>query len=258
MARKIINRVVVKRSPVFVKTAPQEPREVHIPGWIIGLIIIIGIGIGGWYWFYRTDFFNIKEVMIQGETSNEAKIVLENIKGKNIFTLDMGQVQQEIKKVYPEAKSVKFYRGLPDTIKVVINIRRPAIIWQVGGKRYLVDRLGIAFKEAGESVGNNPIIEDRHGLPVKLGEQIISLRLINFINEFEKNYDIAGIKLVRWEMGDTSLHIIGRTDRGWKILFDASRAPKWQLEDLEKIVAKHKNDIKQYLDLRVPGFAYYK
>ena len=254
--------VRLRRAPIIIQTTPKEPAAIYMPKWLIKFIIIIGILIGIFYVLFISPYLQIKQVEIKGAISPEAKAYILSQKGKNIFFIKSDNLQLQVRNLDQEIRSINIYRGLPDMIRVEIKTRGPVLIWNSHNIGYLVDDFGVAFRqtEEGNTTWNDlPIVVDRHNMPIKLGQKVVSLRLINFIQAFQKDFKSKiGINLKDWEIGETSIHAEAVTETGWRILTDTTRSPIYQLDDLAKIYAKHRAEIREYVDLRVSGYGYYK
>lgn len=264
MAFRKVKSSRIRRNPVILNTTPKEPMSLYIPKSVISFIVIvltIGVFI---YLFVLSDCFKIKEIIYQGKISDAARNEVEKVKGENIFQINNFKLADTIKKSYPQAYTVTVYKGLPDVLKVVTTERSVALIWQSGGKNYLVDKMGVAYREIPDVSADPkwkelPQVSDLTNFKVNLGTRLISSRFIDFVSYINKNFSkIEGIKLTRIEVAETSFHPILVTEFGWKVLFDGNRSPQFQLEDLKRILDKHKVDIKEYVDLRTEGYGYWK
>jgi cell division septal protein FtsQ len=246
------------RNPKILVATQKESPSIYLPKWIfkwIGLGCLIGFI---YYVIFLSDLFIIKQVIIEGPLSENGHAIAENLKGNNIFKVDSILVIKEIKEAFPEALTVKIYRGLPDTLKIQTTQRNSSVLWQADGKVYNVDVNGIAYKAA--LPGDNSLkISDLSGVQVILGKRVASRNFINFVtiadNKIKEKTDI---KPVAWEIAETGLQVTMVTDRGWKVFFDTTKMPENQIEDLRLILNKHKDEIHEYVDLRISGYAFYK
>ncbi len=233
-----------------------------MPKWLIKLVIVLAILVGIYYILFVSPYLQVRQVIIKGTVSAQVKALLLSQKGKNIFSIKGSQLQDEVRQLDPEIRTVSIYRGLPDLIKVEVTTRAPVLIWQTENISYFVDDFGVAFQKMTANdpkLVNLPMVIDRHNMPVKLGQKVVSLRLINFMQTFQRDFKSKiGINLKQWEIGETSIHAEAVTETGWRILTDTTQSASDQLDDLAKIYSKHKADIHEYVDLRVSGYGYYK
>ena len=254
----------IRRNPVILNTTPKEPLSLYIPRSVISFLLfalVIGLLV---YFFVLSDTFKIKKVIYVGNISEAARVEVEKVKGENILQINNFKLADVIKKAYPQAYTVSVYKGLPDVLKVVTTERSVALIWQSGGKSYLVDKMGVVFREIPDlSLDPDwiklPQVSDVTNFKVILGDRLVSSRFIDFVSYINNNFTkITGIKAVKIEIVETSFHPILVTEFGWKVMLDGNRSGQFQLEDLKKILNQHKPDIKEYVDLRVEGYGYYK
>jgi cell division septal protein FtsQ len=247
------------RNPKIAIRTPREPVSIYIPTSVIKIVLGFLVLSGIYFFVYLSGFFSIKNIILTDTISEEERQTVYAYKGKNILFLNSEDLEREIKAKYPQAWAVSVYRGLPDTLKVVMSERNKAFIWQSGEKFYYIDKQGIAFKEINEPEEGWLLVNDLQSVKVKLGKRIVSGRFIEFVEETRDSLlKKSEIKIGNFEVGETTLHVSMVTDLGWKVYFDINRSPENQLEDLYLILAKHREDIKEYVDLRVPGYGYYK
>ncbi len=264
MALRKVKSSKIRRNPMILDRMQKESAAIYVPKSFINFVLIVGLVGGLAYFFVMSNCFKVKIITYEGSVSNEAKTEVEKIKGQNIFAVNNFKLSDRIKEVYPQAYNVNVYKGLPDAIKVVVSERTVALIWQTNGKNFLVDKLGIAFREVGdvstkEEWKKLPIVVDTTNYVIKPGQRLISSRFIDFVSYISDNFTkVEGVKLVKIEVLETSFHPIVVTDLGWKVLMDGNRSPQYQLDDLKKILDKHKAEIKEYVDLRTEGYGYWK
>ncbi|MBI4352729.1 MAG: FtsQ-type POTRA domain-containing protein [Candidatus Omnitrophica bacterium] len=107
-------------------------------------------------------------------TPEQAFRFCELKRGENLIALDLGNVQQVIKRKHPEFKEVRVRRVLPSRIEVVVKRRTPAV--QIAFSRYIqVDKdLVILPGSSAVPFKNLTIIE---GTPVPRGGLYVGARL---------------------------------------------------------------------------------
>lgn len=254
----------IKRNPLILDTTQKEPIALYVPKSFINFILLIGILGGIIYLVWMSDVFRVKKIIYEGTVSEDAKMVVDREIGENIFKVNNFTLADKIKEVYPQAYTINVYKGLPDVLKVVMAERSVAMIWHSGGKNYLVDRLGVAFREV-SNVSTNakwkvlPVVNDTTNFSVKPGQRLVSTRFIDFARIINDNFSkVEGIKIAHIEVGETSFQPNIVTELGWKVLLDGNRSPEYQLSDLKRILDKHKSEIKEYVDLRIEGYGYWK
>jgi hypothetical protein len=138
--------------------------------------------------------------------------------------------------------------------------REGKISWQSGDSVYLVSDQGEVVRRivGDEGAGLSKII-DKTNLPVVPGTQLVSPNFIAFIVNINSNfYETVNIKPLDFEVGETTFDVVLKTDAGFYIKFNTLRSSKKQLENLKKVLVSKRQDIKEYVDIRVDGWAYYK
>lgn len=241
-----------------VYSPPGELKKKKFPKIIIILFFLLIIFGGLIYFLLYSPFFQIKNIVIEDSTSPEINEILQSLKGKNIILFSSSKIQNEISQKYPEVTDLMIIRGLPDTLKIQFKDRQAKIIWQTQDKNYLVDSRGMIYKEAQE-IGDLPKVKDNNNITVNLGQQIVSENFLNFIIGLSSPFNqTTGVKIIRFEINETIFQVDAITDQGWKVIFDTTRKASDQLTDLTKFLAEHKNEVTEYIDLRVEGRVYYQ
>lgn len=251
------------RQPKIYAATPAE-RKAVVSKWTIiaGLIFILLLFLA---WFiFLSSFFKIKTITISGSLNPEVAKEIDKFKGKNILLFRVGKIEKELAGGQTSISSLEIYKGIPDTLRVKVNVRVPEIIWQSQNKNYFIDKNGVIFElndyvSVSQDNAPLPMIIDNKNLNVNLGSQIITTDLVQYI--LDLNNDFApkmGTKIKEFRVNETTLQIEVVSEAGWKVLLDTSRDYNTQLTVLKKIFDQYGSEIKEYVDLRVEGRAYYK
>lgn len=213
------------------------------------------------YFIFFSSFFALSDMIIEG-TSNVSKDEILNLipKGKNIFLLKSRDLENEILDRFPEIESVQIYRGVPNAIKVVITERDSKLVWQSGEQRYLISSQGDITKKIDPSVASDlPLVIDKKNIPVVLGDQLVSPNFVAFVNNvYSTFFTTINIKPLRFEVDETTFDINLYTDAGFYVKLNTMRSSKKQLDNLKLVLDSKRQDIHEYVDLRIDGWAYYK
>lgn len=243
--------------------------KIEIPKELIGnkyfvkvLFLIMFLGAIVWF-IFGSEYFKIKEINIVGSVTASVKKEIDLLEGKNILTYSTKGMVGRIKNAQSSIKDLNIYKGLPDSLRVEVVMRDPKMIWKSNNISYLIDSEGVAFQAGeGELVtfeGRLPEVVDPRSQKVELGKKLVSVGFIDFVKNlnivFEKKMPI---KIKEIKVGETTLEIEVLTSKEWKVLFSTTRGPDTQIEALIKIVEEYHDQIKEYIDLRVAGRAYYK
>jgi hypothetical protein len=169
----------------------------------------------------------------------------------------------------PSVKQIEILRGIPDTLRVKLIEREPAMIWQVGESWYTVDPAGFIFKEEKLKRKEDgsletpqtdlPVVVDTKNLPVKIGDSLIRPQFITFVKAAKERLPKeVKTEMVRAEIGESTFNVTVITQEKWTILFDTTRKLEPQMKNLTNVLETKRADIHEYIDLRVRGWVYYK
>lgn len=242
-----------------IYSAPKEEKEKHFPKFIIifCLFIIIVMALG--YLLFFSNIFVVKNITLSSNVPEEAQNYLNQFKNKNIFLIKSNDIAEELKNQYPEYLDIEVYKGIPDILKVDFSERRAALVWQSQSDGYLVDSTGLAFKKI--NIGSRPdliSVIDNKNLPVNVPAQVVTATFINFITNAKAKLQSANIEVKEFQINETIFQVDALTTGNLKIIFDITRSVSDQIDAFTQVYNDHKNDIKQYIDVRVPGKVYYQ
>ncbi len=221
-------------------------------------IILIGAVLFGlYYWLFISGFFNIKEIVIDGDAGDEIKTEVTALRGQNIFLVGGKDTEKSLQQKQPGIKKIKIIRGIPDTLKVELYERDSALTWESGGKKYLVDSIGVPFKEVDKA--KHFLIVDTNNLPVALGTQVVDEDFITFVEYAEQEIPLKiDFKIDHFEIIETTYQVLVVGEDKKKILFSTMRQLTPQLDAFKKVYDEKRGEIQEYVDTRVEGLVYYK
>ncbi len=249
---------------IYGKTPKIEvPKELFLNARFFKFLLPFGILLGVAWFIFGSSYFKIKEINIVGSVTASVKAEIDSLEDKNLLTYSARGMTDKIKKSQSSIKDLNIYKGFPDSLRVEVVMRDPQMSWKSQGKTYLIDNDGVAFQAGeGELVtfeNKLPEVVDPYAQPVTLGSKLVSKGFIQFAKELNTNFEKRmPIKIQEIQVGETTLEAAVVTDRGWKALFSTTRSSEAQIDSLIKIVEQFHDDIKEYVDLRIAGRAYYK
>jgi cell division septal protein FtsQ len=209
------------------------------------------------WWLFLSGFFNIREILIEGEAGDEIIREVNSLKGRNIFLLGGKRAEESLKQKQPGIKEIRIVRGLPSTIKIELVERDSSLTWQTGDKMYLVDSQGVAFRQV-ERV-KHLLIKDTDNIEVQLGKVILDEDFIRFVELANQEIPLrTEFKIEYFEIKESTYQLYVKTEQERTIILNTMRQLTPQITALKKIYAKHKDEIEEYIDLRVEGMVYYK
>jgi cell division septal protein FtsQ len=147
--------------------------------------------------------------------------------GANLFSLATESLAQPLLEMSGIA-AARVEVGLPDRLVVRVEEREPILVWQVGARRFLVDRRGVLFARVGalpgELVATLPVVTDRRLSSVAaLGEsdslQPIVLDAATRLASVRPADIGSAASSLTVEVGDESGFVIRADPLGWLAIF---------------------------------------
>ena len=176
------------------------------------------------------------------------------------LTIDTGQLESQLLVANPGVKTLQIQRQWPHGLKLTATLKQPSLGWATGNQTYLLDRDGTAIGPFAAGLPM-PVVYDGSNLPVDLGHQVASARFVGFALEVAHLLPNAGLSATRYEVKDTTLDLYVTTNKGYQLILDTSRPAADEISDLKTLLgfmAKQGKTPTQYINLQVPGKAYYK
>ena len=131
-----------------------------------GAILAMLVSAGAIYGLASSPAFTYERLRIDGTSVTPDRVVRERLDltaGANLFSLDTEPLESRLREI-PAVAGVDVSIGLPDTVAVRIDERRPILVWRAGELRWFVDATGFLFAEApAEPTGDPadlPVISD--------------------------------------------------------------------------------------------------
>jgi len=179
------------------------------------------------------------------------------------FAVNHKQFINDVKAVHPELASIDIDRNwYGGGVQFILQFRRPILVWETAGKRFYVDAQGIAF-QYDHFGGKYVAVSDQSGVsPSDSGGAVASNRFINFLGKLVAKINEGG----KGNVTDIIIPAASREvdvklqGRGYPIKTHTDRDPYEQAQDVLNALKwydEHKiNPV--YVDVRVPGKAFYK
>lgn len=218
--------VKLKKQKVRTKkrvTFPQKPK-IRLKGIARFLLLVLVIaavatGLAGLkYMFVDSDYFMIKgvDVKLYDESGSLKEISLseiggEEVKGTNIFLVDLNTLKEKLEASHSEYKDVVVRRLLPNKVIVKAGLRK-AVAQIRSDRYYFVDRDGVLLPD----VKNFP----EANLPIIIGMGVNLARVqASGISDFEKDNLDRALRLINEmqaidELSGQTLKVVDITDPG--------------------------------------------
>lgn len=240
----------------------SQPREINFKLYINILKILIPTTVLVYVTFF-SNIFSIKEVIVSGNSSIPSEEITKySPLGNNILFEKTIQMEDNILKNIPEINNVKIYKGIPNALKIIVEENSPVMIWVSESKKYLINDSGYAYKGISDSdtiPENLPVVYDNKNVKFTIPCRITTQKYVTFVNFINDNIkNETNIDPDTFFVEETTVDLNLKTKNGYFIKFDTLRSPEQQIKNLKLVLIDKKNDIKEYVDLRVNGWAYYK
>lgn len=212
---------------------------------------------------FFSSVFSIQDIIIEGNSLVETERVEAKItKNQNIILFNRDKVRQDILSSIPEIQDVQIYRGIPNALKIVILEHNQSIVWASNGKFFLVSSEGYAYRDITDKISDYsglPRVIDETNMEVLQGEKVVNQSFVAFIqNISDKFFELTNIEPDYFSIKETTFDVNLKTKAGFVVKLDSLRSSKKQLEDLKRILVEKRDQITEYIDLRINGWAYLK
>jgi len=184
-------------------------RRFNLPVKIIITLAIISLAISfliGYIWKVLTtsEFFSVKQVIVRNSDAS-----FDYLKGRNIFSLDLGVQSRQVAAGCPDCRKVRFTRVFPNCIFIDFLKRKPLALVKFY-RNFVIDEQGVLFySDSTDEESGLPVI---YGLETKIfapkpGTKYKRLELdlaISIIKEFNANKSFRDFTLKSVDVRDLS------------------------------------------------------
>lgn len=245
---------------IYNPTTKIEKNGFHLPKQFGYISIIVILGLGWLYFIFYSAFFRINNIQIHGDAKTETIAAVEQIRGKNIFLIGGKKAENDLIEKQPGIKKIKIIRGLPSSVIIELVERDGALVWGSEGKKYLVDKDGVIYKEVQDSSGlDYPYVLDNKNIPVVYGSKVVTSSFISYIGIVKDQlFKETGLDFDFIAIPETTFQIEVMTKNNLKIKINTERNISDQLSETKQLLEKNRDKIKEYLDVRVEGYGYIK
>ncbi|MEI8143234.1 MAG: FtsQ-type POTRA domain-containing protein [Candidatus Berkelbacteria bacterium] len=262
--KKVVNKNIPRRRNILLTEREsknvdggEKSRLIFKIKLVFALVVVLSASV----FFLTSSYFKVADVIVEGNVLIQTDAIRAEIPtGQNIFLSNTGDIEKNILKKMSEIKDIRVIRGIPNAYKVIVLERNPVMVWQTTGKNYLLSDQGEIIHEVpADKYTNLILVADKHNLPVSNATQIVSPNFVAFtLNLNNQFFNAVNIHPIKYEIQDTTFDMNVSTDAGFFVKFDTTRSSASQLENLKIVLAQKRPDIKEYVDLRIDGWVYYK
>lgn len=250
---------LIGRTPKIGMTTTRIREKRIFPWRPIFRIILVSTVVAAVVWAMYSSLFTVKTIAIEG-TANVSKDVIEKQipQNQNLWRFPAGTLESSIRRSSPYIADVAIYRGIPNAVRVVVVERTLAIDWQSNGKHFL---LGLDGTVVAASDPPTPllVIVDKQNIEPTVGQAVVTPGFVQFAVSLGSSFESAiGVHLKQLEIGETTFDVTAIPETGPRIIVESSRGAAVQLKAAKEVMDQFKDGIKEYIDMRVPGKAYFK
>ena len=222
------------------------------------------------YFFFFSKVFTVRTVQVQGAVISDAQAIAALVPtGESIWRVPDAQIRQNIMRTQPVV-GVTIFKGLPNTIRVVVQEGGPTVSWQTGNDLYLLDKNGIPFfhyalnqlpaagSPADALLARLPKVLDTKNLPVVLDSPVVSTGFVSFITNFQTQLAkyLPDQKLQQFEVADTTYDVTARFGSGVSVLLSSTGDAGAQVRNFDRLLNQTTLPQNAQVDLRIDRWAY--
>lgn len=179
-----------------------------------------------------------------------------------LFALDENELSSAVTVKYPEVSTISARKEGVAPGNFVVSFRVPTVSWKIGEKNYFVDAKGETFENNFMAPPTVNVI-DNSGASITAGEAFVSKGFLRFLGRLIALTNQSGLGEVTEASlpPNTTREIdIKLKGRGYLIKTHTDRDPAAEVEDIKRVIGylDQKKLNPSYIDVRVPGRAYYK
>lgn len=246
-----------RRPKLFIPTPTRW--QIVVPYKPLGVLMLLISAITSAYFFFRSDLFLIREIIIEeleenypnqqnGQTLGRfvsKETLYTNVsayQARSIFFINSNEISQKLKQIHPSISEVHLEKHLPDKIVIKVSERTPVAILKVvkdsAQQGFLIDQDGLIFSSSVKGLTLPELVLEE--MPFKKGPTQIALKeripeelvysALQIIKGFQ-NIPSASLQTIIIESEDEiKVHIKTKNGNGeketnsneWTALFSAS------------------------------------
>jgi len=195
----------------------------------------------------RSGYFTVKAIEYDSALMFINKRDLANLKGKNIFAIDLKKIQRKLAYKYPQVSDLKVERKFPDRIKIVAIKRMPFAQAQIKDMTLTMDEKGLILSTSSRVDKRLTSIDGlrdhavyRLGNPIRGNRIMVALQLLKAFEGFE---GLQSHKVVKIDVANLS--------DGVKVIFEREKIFH-KMKILNFLLTQGRINLKEikYIDLR--------
>lgn len=179
---------------------------------------------------------------------------LSGLRGKNIFKINIRNVQRNLQARYPQIDNLRVRRKFPNTILIAARKREPFAVVVSDGRQMVVDEDGYVLSFDPNSKGDLPSIRGVEQISqVSIGSPIRDRHLqaaLEIVGAFRNNQRLERFKVEYADVKNLSKITMGLSNQ-MDIILDREKIPV-KMDKLALVLSQNNLDFKKinYIDLR--------
>ncbi len=247
-------------------SSSRSAARVSLSAWrpiFVVVAIVAGFGL-----LTRLPIFQLKSVSVEGVNNPETVTELKSLVGSSIFS---GQISRTVERwlaTDPALNALSCRRGIPDTLQCQASYRSGALVWKQSNGEFWVDINGRVFSARQPEQPAAIVVEDALATAT-IGGDVASTEIVELFLRLEKALTDRLIVVNRFYVVDAVYQpgvVIGgfTTSDGRQIqkevraVFAATESIEAQVRTLKQLLDNNGDQIAGQIDLRVPGYVYYR
>ncbi|CAN5165543.1 hypothetical protein BH11PAT4_BH11PAT4_7850 [soil metagenome] len=222
-----------------------------------------------WLLFW-SPVFTVKQVEVAGSLLSNSAAISESIpRGGSIWFLSEASIKSKIFATQPVI-DVKVYKGIPHSVKVVVEERKPVILWQSGDGVSLIDAGGevlFTYKvaefptseaEPGTTLNQLPRVTDSQNITVVTGTSIASPQFVEFVASLQHEMAtyLPDLRVTRLEVQRTTYDLLVVAESGLRVQMNTLGEAAPQVRNLARLITQENIASNAQVDLRIDRWAY--
>ncbi len=133
----------------------------RVARWFVPIPVVIGAV------FALYPRWVVAAVEVEGlspELAGQVRAAL-SLEGKPMLDFDRPYLEKALLARFPDIKSVRITRVLPNRVRVEAEARKPVLVWQRGTQSFLVDEDGVIYRPAPGDLGLPRLVDGGNGDP---------------------------------------------------------------------------------------------
>ncbi len=224
-----------------------------------------------WVLFW-SPVFKVKNVEVQGTLLSNSQKISELVpRGGSIWFVPEAKIKASIFASQPVI-DVKVLKGIPSSLRIVVEERKPVILWQSGDGVSLIDANGevlFTYKvsdfpnadaEPGTTLNQLPRVTDSQNIAVTTGTSIATSQFVSFVASLQQEMlaYLPELKVVKLEVQQTTYDLLVVTEQGLRVQMNTLGEAAVQVRNLKRLLVQETISPTSQVDLRIDRWAYVK